>query len=60
MKRKNKQMKPEMLINKWSVLILGIWLLCALAAAITRDGETMVYAFWATVLIGIGYMLAYH
>ena len=60
MKRKNKQMKPEMLLNKWSVLILGIWLLCALAVAITRDGETMAYAFWATVLIGIGYMLAYH
>ena len=53
-------MKPEMLLNKWSVLILGIWLLCALAVAITRDGETMAYAFWATVLIGIGYMLAYH
>lgn len=53
-------MKPEILLNKWSVLILGIWLLCALAAAITRDGETMAYAFLATVLIGIGYMFAYH
>ena len=53
-------MKPNMLINKWSVLILGIWLLCALVAAITRAGETMAYAFWATVLIGIGYMFAYH
>lgn len=53
-------MKLDDLLNKWTVLILGIWLLCAIASAITRDGETMAYAFWATVLIGWGYMLCDH
>lgn len=53
-------MKLDDPLNKWTVLILGIWLLCAIASAITRDGKTMAYAFWATVLIGLGYMLCYH
>lgn len=59
MKRKNK-MKIEDLLNKWTVLILGIWLVSAIVAALQKDGEVMAYAFWATVLIGFGYMLCYH
>lgn len=45
------------LINKWTVLVLGIWLICGVVAVIRRRHEALGYALVTTVLIGMGYLL---
>lgn len=45
------------LLNKWTVLILGIWFLSTVATVFTRKTDPMHCALWATILIGIGYIL---
>jgi hypothetical protein len=45
------------LLNKWTVLILGIWLICGIVSLRTKKSTAMECALWATFWIGIGYMV---
>lgn len=48
------------LFNKWTILVLGIWLCNALAIIFKKKGDKDTdfgYALMATVLIGIGYLI---
>ena len=49
--------KKYIILNKWTVLILGIWTLSSITASITGNCDAVQYAFYATLLIGAGYMI---
>ena len=45
------------LFNKWTVLILGIWLIGLVATLFLKKTEPLKIAFFATALIGFGYVV---
>ena len=51
-------MKLEQLINKWTVLVLGIWLICAIVACVAKNAEVMDCALFMSIFIGLGWLEA--
>lgn len=47
------------LFNQWSVLVLGIWLIAAIGCFGTRNSKPFEYAWGATVLIALGYLITH-
>jgi len=48
------------LTNPYVFLISVIWISCASATIFTKKNDVFVYAFWMTMFIGLGYLLAHN